>query len=105
MGGNATSKILPVVGTVIGAIIGGGTTYGTGTAAGASAGAAIGGAIGGGVGAATMKPEKLFVPPPVTQPDPSMIEKAQRESLAAQFSRRGRASTILTGPAGDSKLG
>jgi hypothetical protein len=104
MGGNAVSKIAPVVGTIIGAVVGGGTTFGTGTAAGAEAGAAIGAAVGGGVGVATARPPRLAVPPPVTQPDPAAIEKAQRESLAAQFARRGRASTILTGQAGD-KLG
>lgn len=94
-------KILPVVGTVVGGVIGG--VYGG--PSGAAAGASIGGGLGGGVGAAVTPKPKLAVPTPVTMPDQSAIEAAQRKSLLEQFSRRGRASTILTSPSGDSKLG
>ena len=44
--------------------------------------------------------------PGVTRmPDPLEQQKARQQSIAEQFARRGRASTILTDTAGTDKLG
>lgn len=68
----------------------------------------LGGILGG------MKPPKVNVPPPppppapMPEPDDAAIMDAKRRSLAAQQSRSGRASTILTGlggAGGETRLG
>ena len=95
------NKILPVVGAVVGGVVG---AY-AGGPAGAAEGASLGLGLGGATGAAVTPKPKLEAPPVPTMPDQSAIESAQRRSLLEQFARRGRASTILTSPSGDSKLG
>lgn len=79
----------------------------------------MGKAVSGLVGGVTsilggVKPPKVNVPPPppppapMPEPDDAAIMDAKKRSLAAQQSRSGRASTILTGLGGqgsDTRLG
>lgn len=57
-------------------------------------------------------PPSVITPPPVIEPPPTMptpddeaIKKARRRSLTRQYSRRGRASTILSDGAIGETLG
>jgi hypothetical protein len=97
------SNNLGPIGTVLGAVAGyftGGTSYAL------SAGSMIGGAAGSVAGNALAKPPPMpEIPKPITMPDQSMIDQARQKSIAETMQRRGRASTILTDSASQSKLG
>lgn len=57
-------------------------------------------AVAGGVAAAQAGKRNAgttAAPKPMPTPDDSAVEAARRRSLAAQYGRRGRQSTILTG--------
>lgn len=63
-------------------------------------------AVAGGVAAAQAgkRSGTIAAPKPMPTPDDSAVAAARRRSLAAQYGRRGRQSTILTGGE-DEKLG
>ena len=62
------------------------------TAAGTAAGAALVGSL--------LKPDAPAAQAQTRMPDPLEQEQARKRNLLEQMSRRGRASTIMTGPAG-----
>lgn len=117
--GHAAKYILPVAATVVGGIIGGpaGASLGYSTTAGAAAGAVAGGALA--VSAqdqqrrsehemqdATNRQRKamqdaLSANPQPVMPNASNVEQVKQAYIAEQIARRGRASTILSGPTGE----
>lgn len=79
-----------------GAAAGAGTSLGTAAvqaAAGAAAGALVSDAL-------APDPEAPKVQKQLGAPDPQAQEAARKRSLAEQLTRRGRASTVLTGGSG-----
>lgn len=98
----SSSKELGPIGTIVGATIGTIIAPGAGTVS----GAAIGGGLGTATGQLLATAPKLPTPPPPTlMPDQSQIAKASQASLTDQLARRGRASTIMTGPSSSNLSG
>jgi hypothetical protein len=91
-----------------GAVVEGGTVVAAGTAGTAGAGAGIAGAAATAAGTAAgtalvgelLKPDVPAAQAQTRMPDPLEQEQARKRSLLEQMSRRGRASTIMTGPTG-----
>lgn len=50
-------------------------------------------------------PPVVEAPPPLPLPDDKAVQDAKRRSIAAQITRRGRQSTILSTPASSDTLG
>ena len=96
-------KALGPVGSILGAVAGYALAPVTGGGSLALSAAALGAGLGGTAGAAlgtalTKAPPTPPVPPPTLMPDQGQIAQASQASLTDQLARRGRASTIMTGP-------